>query len=132
MIGIDTSVLVRAVAEQDDAVAAAAARDLLSSLTIDDPGFITQVTMAELYWVLSRSYGYDRTSCLAVVQGLVRTQSLEFDDGEGVVRALHLAEGGADFADALIQGTMEQFGAHETVTFDRSAARRLGWRLLAS
>lgn len=132
MIGIDTSVLVRAIAEEDDAVAAATAREVLSSLTPDNPGFITQVTMAELYWVLSRTYRFDRTSCLAVVQSLVRTATLEFDDGEGVVRALHLAEAGADFADALIHGTMEQFGAHETVTFDRSAARRLGWRLLGS
>lgn len=131
MIGLDTNVLLRYFVRDDEA-AYRAASDLLGDLTTDNPGFITQVTMAELYWVLSRSYRFDRSSCLAVVQSLVRTETLEFDDGEGVVRALHLAEAGADFADALIQGAMEQFGAHETVTFDRSAARRLGWRLLAS
>ena len=37
-------------------------------------------------------------------------------------------EGGADFADALIEGTMTLFGVTETITFDRDAARRLGWR----
>ena len=47
------------------------------------------------------------------------------------MRALTLAEEGADFADALIQGNMELIGADETVTFDRDAAARLGWRLLA-
>ncbi|GAA1519832.1 PIN domain-containing protein [Nocardioides humi] len=130
MIGIDTNVLVRAFAEQEDAASADAARRLLLDLTPEEPGFITQVTMAELYWVLSRSYGFDRESCLSVVSSLVRTESLEFDDGEGVVRALHLAEEGADFADGLIQGAMELFGINETVTFDRAASRRLGWRLL--
>lgn len=131
MIGIDSNVLVRAFAEDEDDPSGRAARAFLSALEPEDPGFITQVTMAELYWVLSRSYRFDRESCLKVIRGLVRTESLEFDDGEGVVRALTRAEDGADFGDALIQGAMELFGVDETVTFDRSAARRLGWRLLA-
>jgi predicted nucleic-acid-binding protein len=130
VIGIDTNVLVRAFAEKEDAEAAAAARQFLLGLTPDDPGFITQITMAELYWVLSRSYGYPRRDCLAVIRGLLETESTEFDDGEGVVRALSLAEDGADFADALIQSAMELFGVAETVTFDRAAAEKLGWRLL--
>lgn len=130
MIGIDTNVLVRAIAEKDDARAAAAAREFLRGLSVEQPGFVTQVAMAELYWVLSRAYRYSREDCLTVIRGLVETPALEFDDGEGVVRALTLAEGGADFADALIQAPMELFGVMETVTFDRAAARRLGWRVL--
>ena len=130
MIGIETNVLVRAFAEKEDAKAAAAARKFLLGLTPDDPGFLTQITMAELYWVLSRSYGYSRRDCLAVIRGLLETESMEFHDGEGMVRALSLAEDGADFADALIQGAMELFGVAETVTFDRAVAEKLGWRLL--
>lgn len=130
MIGIDTNVLVRAIAEEEDLELAGRAREFLLSLTPQDPGFITQVTMAELYWVLSRSYRIGRAECLEIVRGLIGTESLEFDDGEGVVRALTLAEAGADFPDALIQGAMELFGVTETVTLDRSAAERLGWRLL--
>ncbi|WP_210413924.1 hypothetical protein [Protaetiibacter larvae] len=48
------------------------------------------------------------------------------------MRALALAEEGADFADALIAASGELFGVRETVTFDRAAARRLGWTSLAS
>ena len=129
MLGLDTSVLVRYFV-RDDQEAFELASSVLSALTADDPGFITQVTMAELYWVISRGYGFDRASCLEIVRGLVGTESLEFDDGEGVVRAPPLAEEGADFTDALIQGAMELFGVAETVTLDRTAARRLGWRLL--
>lgn len=132
MIGVDTNILVRAIAEDNDTASADLARTFLSSLTADSPGFITQVVMAEFYWVISRSYGFDRQSCLKVVRGLIETPTLEFDDGEGVTRALMLAEDtGADFADALIQGAVELFGVDEVVTFDRAVADRLGWRLLA-
>jgi predicted nucleic-acid-binding protein len=130
MIGIDTNVLVRAIAEKDDQPAARCARDELRRLTPEEPGFITQVVIAELHWVLRRRYGFDRTSCLSVIRGLIESEALEFDDGEGVVRALTLAEAGADFTDGLIQGANELFGIVETVTLDRKAARRLGWRLL--
>lgn len=131
MIGIDTNVLVRYVVRDDEPQYAAAAR-ALESLTEESPGFITQVVLAELYWVLVRSYRFPATTCLAVIRGLVATASLEFDDAEGLVRALDLAEGGADFGDALVQGAMELFGVRDVVTFDRGAARGLGWRLLGS
>lgn len=131
MLGIDSNVLVRAFAEEEDTRSVELARRFLSERTAGDPGFITIVTMAELYWVLSRSYGFDRRSCLNVIRGLLESDAYEFDDGEGVARALELAEGGADFADGLIQGTMELYGVPETVTLDRAASRKLGWRLLA-
>ncbi|USQ81367.1 PIN domain-containing protein [Ornithinimicrobium faecis] len=129
MIGLDTNVLVRYVVQDDNAAFAVAAR-VMDQLSEESPGFITQVTLAEFYWVLSRSYHYPRDTCLAAVSQLVSTRSLEFDDGEGVVRALTLAEAGADFPDALIEAAMELFGVTETVTFDRRAARALGWKLL--
>jgi predicted nucleic-acid-binding protein len=130
VIGLDTNVLLRALVDIEHPHHHPATK-VLADLTVDRPGFITQVTLAELYWVLARSLGLDRRSCLELIRGLVETSTLEFDDGEGVVRALSLAEEGADFPDALIQAGMEQFGVEESVTFDRDASRRLGWRLLA-
>lgn len=127
--GIDTNVLLR-VLLQDDPMQGPIAARVFRGLTPQSPGFVTQVTLAETYWVLSRAKRLPRATCLAVIRRLVETESLEFDDGEGVVRALSLAEAGADFADALIQGAMALFGVNETVTFDRRAAERLGWTLL--
>jgi len=129
LTGIDTNVLLRFLVRDDEAQFAAA-EQFLGRLTPASPGFVTQLTLAEVVWVLSRRYRFPKDACLAVVRGLIETEVLEFDDGETVVRALALAEDGADFADALIQGTMELFGAEETVTFDKDAADRLGWRLL--
>lgn len=129
MLGIDTNVLVRALADVDHPHHAPA-KEVLAGLTEHEPGFITQITLAELYWVMTKSLGIDREMRLRVIRGLIETPSLEFDDGEGVVRALSLAEAGADFPDALIQGALELFGIDEMVTFDKAASKRLGWRLL--
>lgn len=52
-------------------------------------------------------------------------------DTNVLVRALLLAEEGADFPDALIHTSFEQSQCGEAVTFDRRAASRFGWRLLA-
>ncbi len=131
MIGIDTNVLVRYVVRDDEPQYVLAAR-ALEALTEENPGFVTQIVLAELYWVLVRSYRFPAATCLAVIRGLVATASLDFDDAEGLVRALELAEGGADFGDALVHGAMELFGVREAITFDQGAALTLGWRLLGS
>ena len=130
LIGIDTNVLLRYLLS-DDPDQYVVAEQVFESFTRDAPGFITQVILVETYWVLSRAKRMPRETCLAVIRGLVESEVLEFDDDESIVRALTFAEEGADFADALIEGTMELFGVDETVTFERSAAERLGWRLLA-
>lgn len=131
MIGLDTNVLVRFLVQDNEVESRLAAR-ALAGLTPESPGFVTQVTLVELHWVLSRSYGYSRETCLDITQQLVASPSLEFDDAEGVVRALTLAQDGADFADALIASAMELFGVTHTVTFDRRAARALGWEQLGA
>lgn len=129
LIGIDTNVILRGVL-QDDERQSAAANALFRGLTERRRGFIAQATLTEVYWVLTRSVKVSREESLEVIHRLVQTETLEFDDAESVVEALHAADEGADFADALINATMRMFGATETVTFDRRASDRLGWRLL--
>lgn len=129
LTGIDTNVLLRALLQDDPAHSPIAER-AFARLSPDAPGFITQVTLAETYWVLSRSLKLSRRECVAIMRRLFESEALEFDDGEGVGRAIALAEEGADFGDALIQGAMELFGVDRTVTFDRRAAERLGWEYL--
>ncbi len=129
MIGIDTNVILRA-ALDDDPVQSRLAQELLETLTREAPGFVTMLTLAEVFWIVHRREGFSKDTALALIRGLIESDVLEFDDGEGVVRALEAAGDGADFADALIDSTMAQFGVTETMTFDRRAAQRLGWRLL--
>ena len=56
MIGLDTNVLVRYIM-QDDAKQSPKATRLIESLTTDEPGFVSVVSVVELGWVLSSSYG---------------------------------------------------------------------------
>lgn len=126
---IDTNVLLRAFFD-DDPEQSALARDFLSSLDPERRGFITFVTLTEMYWVMSSAYRVPKNECLDVLNRLVATPAFEFEDGEGLVQAIALAENGADFPDALIHVTAQQFMTEGTVTFDRKASERLGWRLL--
>lgn len=50
MIGLDTNVLVRYIA-QDDSKQSPKATRLIESLTADAPGYVSVVSMVELVWV---------------------------------------------------------------------------------
>ena len=129
LIGLDTNVILRYLLRDDETQYAAAAK-ILESLSEKTPGFLTSVNLAELYWVLQRAYRLPREVCLDMIRRLLEVDVLEFDDGEGAVQALDLAENGADLADALIHTSFQQVGVTDAVTFDLSASRLLGWRLL--
>ncbi|MDR6388439.1 putative nucleic-acid-binding protein [Paraburkholderia phenoliruptrix] len=59
MIGLDTHVLVRYFA-QDDAVQSKKATALMDSLSAERPGYVSQVALVEVVWVLARCYGVER------------------------------------------------------------------------
>lgn len=130
LVGLDSNVLLAAFSPGDHPHREPA-RALLHSLTPEQPGFITQVSLSELFFTLRRSYKVPNTEVLALIETLIKTPSVEFEDGESVIYALDRAHAGADFPDALIAVTHELFGTTETVTFDRGAAKKLGWSLLS-
>lgn len=131
MIGIDTNVLVRYVT-QDDPVQSARANEFIDQLSKETPGFVTVVSLAEIYWVLHRAYQADRKSIMTVLEGLLESRELVVERGEMVRRALARAVAGADFPDALITETGIDAGCERTVTFDRHAAKVAGMQLLGS
>lgn len=131
-VGIDTNVILRLLVRDDEAQHAVADA-FVRSLTPERPGFISHVTLAEVSWVLRRQYKRTRREILIALRQLIANPALEFEDGEAVLQALDMAaEEGADFPDALIACSMRLFDVAETVTFDRRAADRLGWRRLAA
>ena len=129
MITLDTNVLVRAFAN-DDQVQSAVAQALLLTLSEERPGFINQTVLVELVWVLRRTLRFAAEDVHRLLDGLMNAPAFEIEDGASVGEALEAARGGADFADALIHATSRLHGTTETVTFDRDAAERFGWRLL--
>jgi predicted nucleic-acid-binding protein len=130
MIGLDTNVLVRYFA-QDDAVQARKATAMIESLTADRPGYVTQVALVEVVWVLGRAYGAERAEIAQVIETLLRTKELVVESAETVWKALRLYAGSsADFADCLIERTCHEAQCEYTATFDTKAAKTAGMRLI--
>jgi len=130
MIGLDTNILVRYVA-QDDPEQSPRATRLIESLTAEAPGYVTLVSVVELVWVLSGCYGSTKKEICQVLEALLRSKELVVADADIVWKVLRLYRGcKADFADILIERLAKAAGCIHTVTFDRTAAWECGMRLL--
>ena len=129
VIALDTNVLARAFAE-DHEQQSRLAQQVLLDLTEDRPGFVNLTVALELYWVLRQVIRLDERRVHAIFDHMLGTAEFEIEHAESVGEALEHARRGADFADALIDATSRLYGLAETVTFDREAANRFGWRLL--
>ena len=130
MIGLDTNVLVRYVM-QDDPKQALKATALIESLTDDNPGFITVISVLELYWVLTACYDLTNDQVKQALDVLLRTRQIVVDRADQVVRALRVfGTSKADFADCLIERTASSAGCEQTLTFDVNAAKYAGMTLI--
>ncbi|MFO1216957.1 MAG: type II toxin-antitoxin system VapC family toxin [Burkholderiaceae bacterium] len=130
MTGLDTNVLVRYVMQDDPRQSPRATR-LIESLSAEEPGFVPVVTLMELVWVLSGSYGLARAQVATVLETVLRSKELVVDRADLVTQALvRFGSGGADFADALIERIAAAAGCSATVTFDAGAARAAGMSLV--
>jgi predicted nucleic-acid-binding protein len=131
LIGLDTNVVIRFLA-QDDEVQSPIATRVISRLSREKPGFVSAIVLAEITWVLSRAYKTSREDIARAVEGLLRSTELIIENTEATYRALGIYQASisADFADALVAQTAALAGASETVTFDRNAAAEPGMRLL--
>jgi len=124
MIGLDTNILVRYIAQDDPAQSAKAAALIERRLTAENPGFISLVAMAEIVWVLDRAYGLDDQEIAAVVERILQIDVLVVESEQEVFAAMiALKEGAGLFADALIGALGAKAGCAHTLTFDRKALR---------
>lgn len=130
MIGLDTNVLVRYIM-QDNPRQSPLATALVESLSADEPGYVTQVCVVEIFWVLSSAYGLDRTQLASALDGLLRSKEIVVEAAEVVWKALRVFQAGsADFADCLIERAATTAGCSRIVTFDRAAAKSCGMQFL--
>ena len=131
MIGLDTNVIVRYIAQDEPKQAALATRLVERSLSPENPGFVTTVTLCELAWVLAECFGADRERIREVIEGLLASRQIMVEVPEIVWKALRAWQGSsADFADALIGQIVAVRGGDKTVTFDRAVAKLPGFELL--
>ncbi len=130
MIGLDTNILVRYLA-QDDPIQSPLATDIIEfRLTKGNPGFISIVAMVETVWVLDRAYGLADDEIVAALERTLQANTLVVENEQEVFTAMiALKEGSGSFADALIGALGVKAGCSRTLTFDKTALRLPGFEL---
>ena len=124
MIGIDTNVLVRYIAQDDVAHSARAARLIEDECSADSPGFVALVVLVETVWVSESVYGATREVTAQILRRLLSIRQLVVENSEVAWKALRAFEASrADFADCLIHQIATAAGFDRAVTFDRQASK---------
>jgi predicted nucleic-acid-binding protein len=124
MTGIDTSVLVRYLAQDDPVQSPKATTFIERHLTEQEPGFVGIVAMAETAWVLERAYQLASAEIAAAIERTLQADVLVIESEQEVFTAMMaFREGRGSFADALSGALGTKAGCKSTVTFDRKALR---------
>jgi len=127
VIGLDTNVIVRYLAQDDVRQSAAASRLIEGSLSAEARGFVSIVTLAEIVWLMASNYPATRVAVADIVEGLLKTQQLMIEKADVLWRALRAyRDSKADFSDAVIVELGRDAGCSKTVTFDRNASAHSG------
>ncbi|WP_250475604.1 type II toxin-antitoxin system VapC family toxin [Caballeronia sp. GAFFF1] len=131
MTGLDTNVLVRYFA-QDDAAQSKKSTALMESLSSDRPGFVSQVALIELVWVLAGCYNVGRAEMRNIVESMLDTKELVVEAADTMRKALRVfaASSKANFADCVIERSGHVAECEYTATFDVAASKLAGMHLL--
>lgn len=135
MIGLDTNVLARYLAQDDTKQAALATRLMEEELTATRQGFVSLVVVAELCWVLNSLYGATIDELVATIEDFLNTPQFCMEKREVLQAAIgrfkESSSRKAGLADALIAEIAASAGCTATMTFDKVAVRAAGMTLLA-
>jgi len=84
VIGLDSNVIVRYLAQDDARQSAVATRLIEGSLSTEVRGFISIVTLAEVVWVMASNYRATRATIADIVEGLLTAPQLTLDKADVV------------------------------------------------
>jgi predicted nucleic-acid-binding protein len=120
VLGVDSNVLVRFLARDDEKQFHQAAR-LFES--VEDRGlFLSVIVLVEVNRTLRRVYRKLPGDVLQALEDLVHTRQFVIEDRDNVLSAIRLARvTKADFSDALIALRNDVDGCTRTATFDHDA-----------
>jgi predicted nucleic-acid-binding protein len=129
VIGLDTSVLVRYLTQDDPTQATQATRLIEKVLTPAIPGFLSVVVLVELFWVLTRRYNVTAIEWLDLQDDLLNGAHFFIEHRDAVqAAALICRSNSAGFVDALIAQVARTAGCTQTASFDKAAIRLAGMK----
>lgn len=121
MIGLDTNVLLRILVDDGSEQVSIARRFAADQLERGERLWIDRVVLAELSWVLTTAFDYDRKQIANALHQLLSSGAYQFDDRDVVLAAWEkYREGPAGLADCLIAAKHAFSGCTFTATFDRA------------
>ena len=122
MRAVDTNVLLRVIARDDEKQAIAA------DAFIAKGAWISHVVLVETIWVLSRVYELGTANIAKVVEMLLHHESLSVQDSSVVAAALerYRERPALGFSDCLILEIARKSGHLPLGTFDRAFSKQVG------
>ena len=124
MIGIDTNVLVRYIAQDDATQSRRATSFIEKECSKTAPGFVGLVVLVEVVWVSESRYGATREEVAGIVRRILSIKQRAVQDAETVWKAVRLFESSkADLADCLVACSAIAAGCKSVVTFDKQASK---------
>jgi len=119
MLAVDTNVLVRLVARDDDDQVHAAEQ------FVSKGAWISHLVLAETLWVLDSVYDLSREHIATAVEMLLNHRDLTLQDADVVISALdhYRRRSEVDFSDCLVLEIARKAGHLPVATFDRNFAK---------
>lgn len=136
MIGLDTNILLRFLSDDDIDQRDRARAFLAENCTAGRPGYVNLVVLAELVWVLDRSYNYPTAAVARTVLQLIEAEELIVQQADVVRQAClsYLARPAeaaqVGLADQILHALNRAAGCAATATMDRRFAREPGVQLI--
>lgn len=121
MIGLDTNLLVRYFTQDNKTQADKAAEVIEKQCSKEKPGFIHDVVLCELAWVLESCYRCPKEAIVDTLEKILSTSQFQVAHRAHAWEALQIfRKSKADFSDCLI-GVKNSFsGCRKTMTFDKN------------
>ncbi|HRE44599.1 MAG TPA: type II toxin-antitoxin system VapC family toxin [Terricaulis sp.] len=122
MRAIDTNILVRLIARDDE-------KQTQAALALVAGGaWVSHIVLAETVWVLRSAFGMARGELVNTLDNLLKHETLAMQDADIVAAALDMfrTERKVDFTDCLILETARRAGRAPLATFDRELAKLKG------
>jgi predicted nucleic-acid-binding protein len=126
MIGLDTNLLLRYLAQDDPLLSHRATEIVEQRLTEQERVFVSLVSILEVVWVLKSLFKRSRQEIANDIEMLLAADTLEIQNEQEVYFAVvALRNGAGTFEEALIGSLGVWRGCSATWTFDEDAAKRL-------
>ncbi|MCF6322500.1 MAG: PIN domain-containing protein [Rhizobiaceae bacterium] len=102
------------------------ARRFMAERSVDNPAFISLVTLAETVWVLQKRFQYSQEAICGALIKLLASNEIVFEEYDQLSRLMsNNVLPKIDIADYLIAWSGLRVGCDVTMTFDKNAARNI-------